>query len=151
MSAWNKLVGWVNRLFRPGITLGPPYRVQIDIHALYGGIPVRRGQPLIIPSRQDPLWKEKGWQRQGTRYIGYYRAAGQQWPGLIEEPYPGGYQAYIWNPPIRALERTHYRWCFPSNGGGGRHRVHFHHLPTSLDHAITTIEAVLSEALGTKV
>jgi len=152
MATWDELIGRIRQMFRPGVTLGPPRRVEIDRRVLYGGSPVRRGPPLVIPSRQDPLWVEKGWRRNGrNQCTGHYHAAGRQWRGLIEVPYPGSYQAYIWDPPLDALwQRTDHGPCFQPDGGGGRYRVHFRHMPASLDHAIIAIEAVLGEAFGAR-
>lgn len=133
---------------RRAVALGPARRVRLDTGALSGGTPVRRGAPLIVPQHHDPLWVEKGWQRNGNGYTGTYRAGGRQWRGLIEEPYPGGYKAFIWDPPLRELDRHPHRPCFRRNGGGGRYEVHFQSLPASLDHAITNVETVLAEALG---
>jgi hypothetical protein len=134
------------------VQLGPARRVQVDTQALFGGTPVRRGAPLVIPKPHAPLWAEKGWQRNGHGYAGTYRAGGRPWRGLIEEPYPGGYKAFIWDPPLRELERrTSHRPCFRLNGGGGRYEVHFHRMPASLDHAITNVETVLAEALGARL
>jgi hypothetical protein len=98
----------------------------------------------------DPLWMAKGWQRNGGGYVGYFRAGRWRWQGLIRMPFPDAFDAYIWSPPLAELERrTHYRPCFQSTGGG-RYKVHFHAMPTSLDHAIATVERVLAEAMGAR-
>lgn len=108
---------------------------------------IRQGAPLRIPPK--PLWFEKGW-RPGTeanQYTGEYRAAGRTWRGLIQQPYPGGYTAYIWQPPLAELKRnTTHSPCFIASGEAGRYQVHFHTIPTSLDHVITSIEMVLGQA-----
>jgi hypothetical protein len=63
----------------PDVQLGPPRRLDVDLQATFGGPPLRRGPPLVLPGRQDPFWSEKGWQRNGTGYSGYYRADGHRW------------------------------------------------------------------------
>ncbi|MFQ5859206.1 MAG: hypothetical protein ACE5LU_26700 [Anaerolineae bacterium] len=134
------------------VALGPPRRTRVDLPPSLKGTPLGRGMPLIIPKRRDPLWVEKGWQRNGNHeYTGFYRAAGRQWRGLIREPYPGGFEAYIWDPPLPDLERrTHHHPCFRDRSADGRYKIHFHRAPTSLDHAIASVEAVLGEALGVR-
>ena len=109
---------------------------------------IRRGPPLSITHRTKALWEEKDWRRQGRAYVGQYRANGRRWRGRIEVPYPGGYDAYIWDPPLRELSNHPHRPCFRPNGLGGRYSVHFARTPFSLDHAITNVETVLREATG---
>jgi len=112
---------------------------------------IRKGLPLVIPHREDPLWQAKGWRRNGRGYEGHYRAGRYQWCGLIQEPYPGSFTAYIWNPPLAELSRrTSHRPCFNTSGTDGRFKGHFHTMPSSLDHSIASIEAVLAEAMGVR-
>jgi hypothetical protein len=125
------------------VQLGLPQRLKRALHLPF----IRRGPALSLPPK--PLWFEKGWRPvAGTnQYTGLYRAPGRTCPGLIQQPYPGGYTAYIWDPPLAEIQRnTGHRACFLPNGEAGRFQVHFHTLPTSLDHAITSIEAVLTAA-----
>jgi len=133
----------------PRIVLGPPRIVKAaGLELPPTATPLRRGPPLVLPARADPLWTEKGWRRNGTDYAGCYRAGGQRWQGLIREPYPGAFDAYIWHPPLAELNRrTSHAPCFQSNGGDGCYKVHFYDMPGSLDHAIVSIEAVLAEAV----
>lgn len=131
----------------PAPVLGPPRMIKLN--QLPDVKPIRRGPPLAIPRRDAPLWVEKGWRRTGQGFEGFYRAGGRQWRGLITSPYPGAFEAYIWNPPLAELERrTNHRYCFRSSGPGGRFSVHFSTMPTSLDHAIVAVEGVLREAMG---
>jgi hypothetical protein len=91
----------------------------------------------------------KGWQRAaGTHaYTGQYAAGGAIWQGFIQEPYPGGYQAFIWNPPLTDIRnKTSHGPCFSANGETGRYLIHFHTTPSSIDHVITSIEKVLQQA-----
>jgi hypothetical protein len=138
---------------RPVVTLGPPRQVRLEPSQVRPpaaeGSSIRRGPPLVIPVRCDPLWKEKGWWRNGNGYEGYYRAAGRAWRGLIQEPYPGRYQAFIWDPPLAQISRrTRHGPCFQNGRSDGRYQVHYHTAPQSLDHAIGAIEDVLAEAFG---
>jgi hypothetical protein len=133
------------------VVLGPPRRLDVNLQALFGGPPLRRGPPLVLPGRQDPLWREKGWRRNGAGYAGYYHAGGDRWRGLVREPYPGGFEAYIWRPPLAELRRyTSYAACFQATGGNGSYKVHFHTMPDSVDHTIAAIEEVLGEAVGVR-
>lgn len=135
------------------VVLGPPRQIRLDPSQVRptpaANASIRKGLPLTIPVRCDPLWKEKGWRRNGAGYEGFYRAAGRAWRGLIQEPYPGCYQAFIWDPPLAQLhQRTHHGPCFQNGRNDGRYQVHYHTMPQSLDHAITSIEDVLAEAFG---
>jgi hypothetical protein len=133
-----------------GVRLGPPRRVEMDVPGPVGGMRLRRGPRLILPVRHDPLWAEKGWRRNGNGHEGQFRAGRWRWRGLVHIPYPGGFEAYIWNPPLAELaRRTRYRPCFQP-AGGSRYKVHFHAMPTSLDHAIATVERVLAQAMGVR-
>jgi len=129
------------------VTVGPPRSMKVNMEALWGGEPIRKGAPLVVPRRHDPLWVETGWRRNGKEYQGYFRAAGRRWRGLIREPYPGGYQAYIWHPPMRALRGRPHEPCFRRDGRDGRYSVHFRRMPASVDHAIVNVEEVLADAL----
>jgi hypothetical protein len=134
----------------PGVVLGPPRSVKAaELGLPPGATMLRRGPPLVIPSRADPLWVEKGWRRNGAGYTGYFRAGGRRWAGLLREPFPGGWEAFIWQPPLEELNRrTSHAPCFQLSAGDGCYKVHFYDLPRSLDHAIISIEAVLAEAVG---
>jgi hypothetical protein len=135
------------------ITLGPPQPVKLAQPLIFvKGQRVRPGPPLTLTPHHQPLWYVKGWRKapDTPEYTGLYTAAGRTWRGLITQPYPSQFDAYIWDPPLRELEKnTDHRWCFGGNGGG-RHHVHFRLAPTSLDHAITSVEVVLAEALNGK-
>lgn len=115
---------------------------------------LRQGVQLIFPKKPpQPLWVEKGWQKgsDGRHYTGNYEAYNQTWRGTIHQPYPGRFEAFIWNPPITELTRyTTHGACFSPKGEGGRYQIHFHTLPSSLDHAISKIEEVLSQAMRKK-
>lgn len=128
-----------------GLRVGIAHRIKLAL----GLSLIPRGARLVVPPTATPLWTVKGWQRapDGNGYTGSYVAAGRTWPGRIQEPYPGGFQAYIWYPPMADIRsRTSHGACFSSNGESGRYHVHFHTTPSSLDHAITSIERVLQQA-----
>jgi hypothetical protein len=131
----------------PRVRFGPPRQTRINLQNQAGGRLMRRGQPIRPWHHSDPQWVERGWHRNGNAFQGYYHAAGRHWQGLIREPYPGGYEAYIWNPPLRELERrTGHRPCFQRPQSDGRYSIHFWEMPASLDHAVKSIEDVLKEA-----
>ena len=137
---------------RPAVILGPPRRVTLapgQVLPVPAPRPVHRGLPLVIPRREDPLWQEKGWRRNGRGYEGFFRAGRYRWRGAISEPYPGSFAAYIWHPPLTELgRRTSHRPCFSLSGADGRFKIHFHTAPANIDHAIGSVEAVLAQAMG---
>ena len=131
----------------PLLRLGPPQPVNLGLRQFF----MRQGAPVIIPEAHKPLWFEKGWRRatDGKKYTGHYAAGGRTWQGLIQAPYPGGYTAYIWHPPKADIQRnTTHGPCFSKNGEAGRYQILFHSTPSSLDHVITSVEAVLAQALN---
>jgi hypothetical protein len=132
------------------VRLGPARPIAIDPGEVPDGLWLRRGAPLTIPARHDPLWKEKGWRREGDSYHGSYRVGDRSWLGRIDIPYPGGFTAYIWDPPLGALANHPKRLCFMNGTANGRFLVHFHEMPANLDHAINNIETILAEALGVR-
>jgi hypothetical protein len=125
------------------IRLGPLQRLKLIIPQPF----IRKGSPLRVPPK--PLWFEKGWRQttEANQYTGQFKAAGRSWQGLIQQPYPGSYTAYIWQPPLAEIRRnTSHGPCFMANGEAGRYQVHFHSIPSCLDHAIDNIERVLAQA-----
>lgn len=148
-KAFDKLMG---RPPIPRVRFGPPRRIMIDTSTVFDGIFLKRGSPILLRRRSSPQWFEKGWQRLNNSYQGYYRVADRGWKGLIKEPYRGGYEAFIWNPPLRELERnTEHKPCFMQPRLDGRYRVHFREMPVSIDHAIKSIEDVLREAYRIRI
>lgn len=132
----------------PGVQLGPPQRIQLPNFLRL----IRRGSPVVVPPTSPtlkPLWHEKGWRHAPNAHAiaGWYVAGGQKWRRLIEEPYPKGYAAYIWQPPLAGIRSyTSHGPCFAPSGETGRFRILFHSTPTSLDHVITSVETVLTQA-----
>lgn len=129
------------------VRLGPAQRVKLLARLPF----FRQGPPLLVPEPLKPLWFTKNWRRSsdGKSYTGSYTAAGRTWRGMIQEPYPHGYVAYIWHPPIAQIRHnTSHGPCFNPSGESGRYQIYFHNTPSSLDHAITSIEAVLAQAYG---
>lgn len=111
------------------------------------GVAIRRHAPVRVRVRR-PLWAEKAWRLEAGAYVGEYQAAGRKFSGRIETPYQGAYTAYIYRPPMYALDGHEHRPCFRQNGRGPDWwNIHFSAMPASVDHAITTIEAVLADAL----
>ena len=62
--------------------------------------------------------------------------------GEIDSPHPGAYDIFILNLPHHL--RNHQ--CF-SEKGAGRWKMHMHHTPRSLDHAIRGAERELEKVL----
>jgi hypothetical protein len=136
---------------RTTIQLGEGRRVTLDVPLRQHGPVIRRGGTIVFPTRPAALWQEKGWRQEGTSYTGRFRAGRRSWRGLIEVPYPGAFQANIWDPPLGEIERnTHHRPCFRASqrGRGNCYTVHYYSMPSSLDHAISTIERLLTQAVG---
>ena len=143
--------------------VGPGYRVrcvgvrresmaEVALPATTQAPVVRRHPTVVVkaPVSRDPLWQEKGWRRDGDGWYGEFQAAGRRWPGKIEAPYKGCYQTWMANPPLQELEGHEHRPCFQrtSTTPENWYFVHYHTMPRSLDHAITTVEAVLDDALA---
>lgn len=132
-------------LFNASPHVYSPHRIKLDDDLRL----IRKGAQLEIP--RQPLWQEKGWRQETDRRqcTGYFVAYGRKFRGLIVQPYPDCYNAFIWHPPLEELGRnTSHKPCFSANGERGRYQIHFRTMPSSLDHAITNIERVLAEAYG---
>jgi hypothetical protein len=147
--ALNRLTG---RRSAPLVQFGPPRPTRLNMTEVFGGSILRRGMPIFPRRRSDPQWLERGWRQTTDGYRGFFRAAGRSWAGLIQEPYRGGYEAYIWHPPLREIDNnTSHRPCFMQPQRDGRYRVHFREMPATIDHAIKSIEDVLKEAYRTRI
>ena len=132
-----------------GVIVGPPRPIDPGVRGpVIARSGIYRGAPLRVPAHAEGLWAEKGWQHIGRDYVGQWVAGGRRWPGRIEQSYPGGFGAYIWHPPLDALEHHPHRPCFRPCGPDGQHEIHFRATPQSVDHLITNVEVVLSEAVG---
>jgi hypothetical protein len=129
----------------PVLRLSPAQSVKLTSNLFL----IRQGPPVAIPRTERPLWYEKGWREapNANGFVGQYAVAGHTWRGLIEQPYSGGFTAYIWHPPLDEIRRnTTHAYCFTRNGEADRYLVHYCRMPLSLDHAIVSVERVLAVA-----
>jgi len=129
----------------PYLRLGPVQPVRLAPNLFF----VRQSPPVVVPQTEHPLWYEKGWRQapNAKEFLGQYAVAGRTWRGLIEQPYPGAFTAYIWHPPLDEIRRnTSHSYCFVRNGEADRYLVHYCRMPLSLDHAIVSVERVLAAA-----
>lgn len=133
---------------KAGIRLGPARTVRRPtLRGPSNGQAMRRGTRLAVPSRAEPMWRERGWTRKGDTFTGTFAAAGRHYRGQIVLPYRGGLNAYILHAPLKALRKHPHSPCFRECGKPGWTGVHFQTAPRSVDHAISNIERILSEAL----
>lgn len=101
-----------------------------------------------VDARPSPLpyHLEKGWQKSGRVYQGYYRCRLAACKGQIEERFNGDYKFFIFNPPQEVLSGSHSA-CF-TDAGGGRYHVHFGVDGRSLDAGIMAVERILYQNLN---
>jgi len=90
------------------------------------------------------VWKDKGWQRRGSRYTGFYRTPFGAYEGFIDERYRGNLEFYIRNAPD-CLQLHSHRTCFWPKGKGLLY-VHFSKAARTPDEGIMAIERILKEA-----
>jgi len=135
----------------PVRTLGPAQQVRLParIKQRYQSSSyMRAGVPLRLPTKEAPIWQQKGWAKRGNEYRGSFTAQAQSWTGIITVPFSGMYKAYIQNPPTYKLADTMYQHCFSgSSDYPGYDSIHFHYTPRTLEHAIATVENVLHYAM----
>lgn len=101
----------------------------------------------VVRPNPLPYYLERGWQKVGNTWQGYYRCKLGAWKGLIEERPDGDYKFFIFNPPPSALSGNHGA-CF-SNVGGDRFHIHFQLNSQNLDSGIMSVERTLYESLKT--
>jgi hypothetical protein len=101
------------------------------------------GRP-IVTRNFSAVWQDKGWQRRGSRYTGYYRTPFGAYEGYIDERYRGGLEFYIKDAPD-CLKLHSHRACFWPKGKGLLY-VHFSRAARTPDEGIMAIERILTEA-----
>jgi len=99
----------------------------------------------IVRPNSLPYHLEKGWQKIGRVYQGYYRCRLGAFRGQIEERFSGDYKFYIFDPPQQALSGSH-KACF-TNNGGNRYHIHFGVNSENLDSGIMAVERLLYQNL----
>jgi len=92
----------------------------------------------------DPMWKKRGWHRDGRTYLGYFRTRYGVYKGIILERFIGYTQFFIFNPP-KCLKYHSHSICFFYKGDN-KYEVHFTPKPKCADEGIMAIERVLTEA-----
>ena len=92
-----------------------------------------------------PYHLEKGWQKVGRVYQGYYRCRLGAFRGQIQERFNGDYKFYIFDPPEVVLTGSH-KACF-TNVGVGRYHIHFGVNSEDLDSGIMAVERLLYQSL----
>lgn len=90
------------------------------------------------------VWQDRGWQRSGSRYTGFYRTPFGAYEGFIDERYRGNLEFYIRNAPD-CLQLHSHRACFWPKGKGLLY-VHFSKAARTPDEGIMAIERILKEA-----
>lgn len=103
----------------------------------------------IVKRITDPLWKQRGWQRRGDEYRGFYRTPYGSYQGKIVVRYIGKIQFYIFNPPSCIKGHPHEP-CFISKGGG-KFEVHFSKKAQNISDGIAAIEEILNDAFERKI
>ncbi len=98
----------------------------------------------IVTRNFSAVWQDKGWQRRGNRYTGYYRTPFGAYEGYIDERYLGNMEFYIKDAPD-CLKLHSHRACFWPKGKGLLY-VHFSRAARTPDEGIMAIERILTEA-----
>jgi len=99
----------------------------------------------VVRPNPSPYHLEKGWQKNGRVYQGYYRCRLGAFRGQIEERFNGDYKFYIFDPPEAVLIGSH-KACF-TNLGADRYHVHFGVNSGNLDSGIMAVERLLYQSL----
>lgn len=106
--------------------------------------------PIIVRHRSlvqrifRPFLEERGWQKRGDSFFGYYRTPFGAYSGRIVTRQFGGNSFYIKNPP-NCLWSSPHAACFRQKGNDG-YEVHFSQRGNTLDDGILAVERILREA-----
>ena len=100
--------------------------------------PYSRRETEAVRPKPRLYWRERGWQRTGDVYEGYYRVNGQEYKGWAEKT-DGVFDFYVIDPPRHR--------CF-FHRGNGRFWVHPHgRKPRTVTSGIMSIEFEIKKAL----
>lgn len=100
--------------------------------------------PQPIKRIERPYWQERGWVRQGDRYLGNYQTRYGSFRGMIEQPGTNHFRFYIFDPP-KELKRHSHWVCFQYRGANG-YQAHMRKRPADVSSGIITIERLITEA-----
>lgn len=97
----------------------------------------------MVPRQEQAYWEQRGWQKSGKSYEGYYRTRFGSWRGKAEVSWSGKINLFIHNAP-KALER-HHKWeCFLWRPGGWRFIHNFG--ISDLSSGILEVERLIAES-----
>lgn len=107
---------------------------------------ISRGHaPTVHVTRQQiPYWQERGWTRQGNRYIGNYQTPYGAFQGSAEQRGSTFFRFFIFHPPGQLSHHSHWV-CFISRGGAS-YEVHLARQPSDVSSGIMSIERLITEA-----
>jgi hypothetical protein len=100
---------------------------------------------IVVPRRELPYWRERGWTCDGTNYSGSYQTPYGAFQGWItQEAWSGNIDFFLYNPPPEI--RSHAHWvCFAPRGGDW-FLVHMERRPKDVSSGIIAIERLITEA-----
>lgn len=91
-----------------------------------------------------PLWRERLWKQDGSKFSGYYRTPHGAYQGEIIEHFSGSRTFFIIAPPD-CLQNHSHKNCFIKKGGN-KYEIHFAQSGKTIDDGIMVIERILCEA-----
>lgn len=135
----------------PATYLPPALQMQNMTETARKAVTVLKVRPFLRKSRTSSYWEDSGWKRSDNSLLGYYRACGDGYKGLVElvdseyEPY----EFYIYDPPGELLHGRHSP-CFHRRGASylNKYWIHFSNKPQDVNSGIIQIEHDLTEALS---
>jgi len=136
----------------PATYLPPALRMQNMTETTRKTVTVRKVRPFSRKSRTSSYWEDNGWTRSDNSLLGYYRARGDGYKGLVEltdseyEPY----EFYIYDPPGELIHHGRHSACFHRRGAShlNKYWIHFSTRPQDVDSGIIQIQKDLTEALS---
>lgn len=135
----------------PASYLPPTFRTHSMPEPFRPAVTVQNVRPFSRKSKTSSYWEDSGWKRSDNSLLGYYRACGDGYKGLVElvdsdyEPY----EFYIYEPPGALIHGRHSA-CFHRRGAShlNKYWIHFSNRPQDVDSGIIQIERDLTEALS---
>ena len=98
----------------------------------------------LVVRRFESLLAQRGWERKGGSYFGYYRTPYGSYEGRIVLRFDTDPSFYITHPPDCLWLHSHAP-CFRRKGGD-TYEVHFARRGKTLDDGLLAVEQILTEA-----
>lgn len=102
------------------------------------------GPAIPVERREVPYWQERGWTRNGNRYVGAYQTQYGAFRGEIIEHRRSDIDFFLYQPSDAIRQHSHWA-CFQERQNGW-FLIHMGRRPKDVSSGILTIERLVAEA-----